>query len=302
MKVFVFSQTSPHRLLVPVRSAGGTWSLVETSSFQRTVTHYIPCGGGRADDTTIHSITAGCGICQDIANLSDRSAEIGNGTRRGPTAWQFDVEVIQADDDPGLYVLWLLQLREFGGTVVGSPPADMRLRLAREMIDELTRSTAILSPTDSDEEDDVTRSPVIPSSETEILDRWAVLERQGYGGLTDALRQVAQRWGWTESDRLFQLAFNIGSPPVFLALKQEFAQLRLQRASEPNWSLPHKARLYGALLRLETNDRMTQTGLRLGYWNIAHLCERKKAVDCSNPLQTVIEDQAWEKGYSNENS
>ncbi|KUL81375.1 hypothetical protein ZTR_10685 [Talaromyces verruculosus] len=260
----------PLRLLVPVRDAAGRWSLVEASPPQRQICHYVV---GNAPN-------AGCPPCHGIQEVLDRPSLVAKHRSRPDGApWQHHSISVGASDDSGFVVIWLLHVREYCGPVDGSPPAEMRFLLAQELVEEMSRSAFL--------QDDIS-SPLRHTPP--VHHYWVELERRGYPGLNEERLALMKRWGFTEADRLYQLAFNIASPLVFVDLQKQLARCRGRQRDDHRWGGVSKVRLYHVLKQLETNDQYTQTRLRLGYWQIGHLFQRKKEVGHPNPLQGLVEE------------
>jgi hypothetical protein len=101
---------------------------------------------------------------------------------------------------------------------------------------------------------------------------------------------LIKRWGFAEADRLYQLVFNIASPLVFLDVQKQLARCRGRQRDGHRSGGASTVRLYQVLKQLETHDQFTQTRLRLGYWKIGQLFQRKKEAEHPNPLQGLVEE------------
>jgi hypothetical protein len=246
----------PDRVLIPVLDECGRWYLVEIDRIQRRIIHYAPKG--------THSNAAQCPTCEPLPAYLDKILDV----RDGALLWTHARRNISWDFDSGFGLPWLMHNRVHGHDEEANPSQDLRLTLARDLVEKF--SQAALSD--------------------ELTEPWRNLDRQRYPGVYLDWQALVVEWGVAKADKLFQLAFNIASPSAFCNLQKQLKYCRNVKKAELSQYHTETAQLYHLIHTVELDEGLAQTRLRLALWKLHQLVQAKKDCKIQAPLQSVIGD------------
>lgn len=268
---FLHSFQMRQRFLILVEEPE-SWSVIEVQSQAGKTIHY------RCEEPSALNDHDGCRFCTEATAHLDGLARQGNAVGRG---WNCQVQGLPTwDRGDGVWAIWVTRLCSEQGDPSEQVPTNYQQTLAREITWDFS---AIYNAS-------VIRSPGLPTplEDSPPLEQyWMEFgQRHGFGGrLWEKVQQIASRpntraydvvVGVERASELLQLALNIASPEVLLAVKGCLAQLRSQRASGPHAYPDSPWGAFDALRSHLRTENLSTIGARLGVWKL-HMLKQEYA-------------------------